>query len=492
MEPAEGVNAGAAEQGQHTASDRPWEGLEGRDRYAAAVRAAQTGDKAAFEALVKDLAPLVWHVARGAGLDRPQAEDVVQTVWLALVRHLHRLTEPRALASWLITTTRREATRVRQQRATEAGSEALDEAAELLVDESPQPEERFLRDEQNRRLSWAFQRLTRREQEVLRLTTFPGRPEYREAALALGMPVGSIGPTRGRALNKLRRLYEEMGGDPGARYVPLSRPLSPTAARAELWLWRLGTELVMPVYTSKETLRTELGTDRPWVEVNADRLADLLAVTRADRFVTDRSPATVRATPETVPVDRHRVPMIGSPHLPAPEPVSERDALVAELQGLLRNARPPAGPVTEPWALAYQELGELRITPTEIEFDGERASWDKVTEVRLRQISDYVNADALRLQVDTPALREAVLTVVIAAGGARVPAEIEYVDHRARRKSLHAGAVTALFLTDPAVRESVLATARANDVPIHAPAGDEAAVRRGLEAELASLRADER
>src|SRR5690242_12598402 len=81
---------------------KPWAELEGRDRHAACMLAARDGDKEAFDALIADLAPLVWHVARGSGLDRTSAEDVVQTVWLALLRHLHRLTEPRALAGWLI------------------------------------------------------------------------------------------------------------------------------------------------------------------------------------------------------------------------------------------------------------------------------------------------------------------------------------------------------------------------------------------------------
>src|SRR3954469_9391605 len=91
---------------------KPWEGLEGRDRHAACMIAAQAGDRTAFDILVAELSPLVWHVARSNGLERTSAEDVVQTGWLALLRHLDRLPEPRALAGWLITTPRREAQRV--------------------------------------------------------------------------------------------------------------------------------------------------------------------------------------------------------------------------------------------------------------------------------------------------------------------------------------------------------------------------------------------
>src|ERR671930_2166657 len=99
----------------------PWAGLEGRDRHAACLMAARSGDRAALDVLVAELTPLVWHVARGNGLDRSTAEDVVQTVWLALLRHLERLSEPRALVSWLITTTRREAARTRRRGSAEVG-----------------------------------------------------------------------------------------------------------------------------------------------------------------------------------------------------------------------------------------------------------------------------------------------------------------------------------------------------------------------------------
>lgn len=190
---------------------KPWAELEGRDRHAACMLAARDGDKEAFDALIADLAPLVWHVARGSGLDRTSAEDVVQTVWLALLRHLHRLTEPRALAGWLITTTRREANRV-QHRAT-GHVELSPEVAEQTPTADPSPEHEVLRTERDRALWSAFHKLSQRCQELLRLTVLAGRAEYRAVAEALHMPHGSIGPTRGRCLNNLRSLYN---GDSGS------------------------------------------------------------------------------------------------------------------------------------------------------------------------------------------------------------------------------------------------------------------------------------
>jgi RNA polymerase sigma factor (sigma-70 family) len=190
---------------------KPWEGLEGRDRHAACMIAAQAGDRTAFDILVAELSPLVWHVARSNGLERTSAEDVVQTVWLALLRHLDRLSEPRALAGWLITTTRREAQRVAHR----AGGqiELSTEVAEQLPTTDPSPEHEVLRDERDRQLWSAFHKLSQRCQELLRLTVLAGRAEYRAVAEALHMPHGSIGPTRGRCLNTLRAFYN---GDSGS------------------------------------------------------------------------------------------------------------------------------------------------------------------------------------------------------------------------------------------------------------------------------------
>jgi RNA polymerase sigma factor (sigma-70 family) len=185
---------------------RPWDHLEGRDRHAACMRAAQDGDKEAFDALIADLAPLVWHVARSSGLDRATAEDVVQTVWLALLGHLHRLTEPRALAGWLITATRREANRVRHRAAGHV--ELSPEMAERTAAHEMSSEHEVLLSERDRALWAAFHKLSQRCQELLRLTVLAGRAEYRAVAEALHMPHGSIGPTRTRCLDNLRSFYQ--------------------------------------------------------------------------------------------------------------------------------------------------------------------------------------------------------------------------------------------------------------------------------------------
>ncbi|MBM7813566.1 RNA polymerase sigma factor [Saccharothrix algeriensis] len=182
----------------------------GPERHAALLTAARTGDRGALDRLVAELTPLVWHVARGNGLDRSTAEDVVQTVWLSLLRHLDRIAEPRALAGWLIVTTRREAHRAWRE-ANGRAALSTDSAADV-PDTRWLPETEALRDDRDRRLWRAFAALPRRCQELLRLTVLAGRAEYRAVAEALSMPRGSIGPTRGRCLTALRTRLEREGG----------------------------------------------------------------------------------------------------------------------------------------------------------------------------------------------------------------------------------------------------------------------------------------
>jgi RNA polymerase sigma factor (sigma-70 family) len=190
-------------------ADIDWTQLTGRERNSACLVAARRGDRAAFTALVSDLTPLVWHVARSNGLSRAEGEDVTQTVWLALLRHIDRLADPRALAAWLITTARREAIHVRRQADRTRGVELGDAGAERLPAPGPSPEDEVLRSDRNRTLWTMFSQLSPRCQEMLRLTVLAGRAEYRAVAEALHMPVGGIGPTRGRCLKKLRELYEQ-------------------------------------------------------------------------------------------------------------------------------------------------------------------------------------------------------------------------------------------------------------------------------------------
>jgi RNA polymerase sigma factor (sigma-70 family) len=175
-------------------------------RLAACLERARAGDRAALDEVVRELNPLLWHVARAQGLGTEEAADVVQTSWLELLRRLDGIRSPQALTAWLVTTTRREAWRVRERsrRQAPAGAATLDATA----DPDPEPPERLLAGERDRALWRHFRRLSPRCRELLRIVAQVDRPDYTRVAEALGMPRGSIGPTRGRCLAKLRAMLE--------------------------------------------------------------------------------------------------------------------------------------------------------------------------------------------------------------------------------------------------------------------------------------------
>jgi RNA polymerase sigma factor (sigma-70 family) len=167
------------------------------------LQRARLGERDALDEVVRELNPLLWHVARAQGLGLDEAADVVQTTWLALLRRLDEIRSPQALVVWLVTTARREAWRVRGR----ARRQVADGAAlESLPDPGPQPGERLLADERDRALWRHFQRLPERCRALLRVVAHVDRPDYARVSEALGMPVGSIGPTRGRCLAKLREM----------------------------------------------------------------------------------------------------------------------------------------------------------------------------------------------------------------------------------------------------------------------------------------------
>lgn len=173
-------------------------------RLRACVERARDGERGALDEVVRELNPLLWHVARAQGLGVEEAADVVQTTWLELIRRLHEIRSPQALTGWLVTTTRREAWHVRERsRRRESDTTAVLEAA---PDPGPEPHERLLSDERDRVLWRHFQRLSERCRALLRVVAEVDRPDYSVVAEALAMPRGSIGPTRGRCLAKLREM----------------------------------------------------------------------------------------------------------------------------------------------------------------------------------------------------------------------------------------------------------------------------------------------
>lgn len=192
------------------------------------VAAAARGEQQAWNALIDRYLPLVRSVLRAYRLTERDAEDVSQTVWLRLVEHLDSLREPRALPKWLMTTTKHEALRLIRANGKELpvdpledptieGADHVDVAADLI------------RAERHQALRDGLAELAPTDRELLVLLVADPPLSYAEISAMLGMPIGSIGPTRGRCLQRLRvtsamgayltadRTTEDMGGDRDGR-----------------------------------------------------------------------------------------------------------------------------------------------------------------------------------------------------------------------------------------------------------------------------------
>lgn len=173
------------------------------ERLAAYLERARAGDNAALQEIAREMTPLLWHIARTEGLPAGQVPDVVQTVWLELLRRMREIRSPQALTAWLTTTTRREAWRVQRRSRRHAD---VDADLETLPDPAPAATDQIVTRERNQVLMDHFRNLSQRCQALLRIVAEVDRPDYDVVAKALGMPKGSIGPTRGRCLARLREM----------------------------------------------------------------------------------------------------------------------------------------------------------------------------------------------------------------------------------------------------------------------------------------------
>ncbi|MFV0374319.1 RNA polymerase sigma factor [Microbacterium sp.] len=179
------------------------------ERAADSFQQWHDGDSRAMDALVRLLSPVLWHVVRAYGLDAASAEDVVQTTWLTLVRRHDSIADPRAVSGWLMTTARREAWRVAKLQRRAAPVESEDLEPHLPAAESA--EGAATGHDRDSRLWRAVHTLDERCRRLLRVIAFEERPDYARLAADLSMPVGSIGPTRGRCLGKLRAALRGAG-----------------------------------------------------------------------------------------------------------------------------------------------------------------------------------------------------------------------------------------------------------------------------------------
>jgi RNA polymerase sigma factor (sigma-70 family) len=186
------------------AASSPSTGLE------ALLQAASDGDETAWGTIVDRFSGLVWATARAHRLSSADAADVTQTTWLRLVENLDRIKDPERLGAWLATTARHECLRLIRRR----GRELPTHEPDLFEAPVEDPlDRRLLTSERDGLLRRAFATLGERCQALLRLLAAPVPPSYAEIGAALDMPVGAIGPTRARCLEKLRRSPELVNAD---------------------------------------------------------------------------------------------------------------------------------------------------------------------------------------------------------------------------------------------------------------------------------------
>jgi RNA polymerase sigma factor (sigma-70 family) len=182
----------------------PEQGVGGTDVAWLVQRAAQ-GDWSAWERLVDQYAKLIWAMTRDFKLAESDAADVAQATWLRLLEHIDRLKHPARVGSWLATTARHEC--LRSLAARKKVMLVHDDAEfEGVAAHEPDIDERLLAEERAQTVREALARLPWRWQRLLELLMTDPPVSYADISDELGLPVGSIGPTRGRCLARLRVL----------------------------------------------------------------------------------------------------------------------------------------------------------------------------------------------------------------------------------------------------------------------------------------------
>lgn len=184
--------------------------MERSNQLSSLLEAAAAGDQAAWGQLVDQFNGLLWAIARTHRLGHADAADVVQVTWMRLVEHLGRIRDPEHLGAWLATTARRECLRVLRMAGRAQPVEEPPESPEPQEAESA-PELAALAAERDALLRRAMGQLSPRCQRLLGVLMATHRPSYAEVSEALDLPIGSIGPTRGRCLDCLRRHAARLG-----------------------------------------------------------------------------------------------------------------------------------------------------------------------------------------------------------------------------------------------------------------------------------------
>ncbi|HYB87920.1 MAG TPA: sigma-70 family RNA polymerase sigma factor [Streptosporangiaceae bacterium] len=178
--------------------------IHGDPPVADLVTRARRGDQRAWDTLVGRYAPLVFAICRKHRLSDADASDVAQTVWLHLVQQLDKIRDPAALPGWLATTTRHACFRALHEARRPQAAGYMVDAEDIPDQQSGLAEDELLVAERHAALREAFADLPPASQQLIALLIADPPVPYTEISAKLGIPIGSIGPTRARCLDKLR------------------------------------------------------------------------------------------------------------------------------------------------------------------------------------------------------------------------------------------------------------------------------------------------
>ncbi|HEY5245414.1 MAG TPA: sigma-70 family RNA polymerase sigma factor [Acidimicrobiales bacterium] len=175
------------------------------------VAAAAAGDSQAWNVLTNRFGGMIMAVARSCRLNDADVGEVHQMTWLRLVENIGRIEQPERIGAWLATTAKRESLRiVRSKARVTFDHEGLLQRPDVdakPLDAGP------IAEESSDAVRRAFALLPAHCQRLLGLLAGDNPPSYKEISKTLSMPIGSIGPTRGRCLEHLRRIMEELGAE---------------------------------------------------------------------------------------------------------------------------------------------------------------------------------------------------------------------------------------------------------------------------------------
>jgi len=175
------------------------------------LKAASEGDQEAWNVITDRFTNLLWAVARSYRLSTDDAGDVVQNTWLRLLENVTTIHHPEALPGWLATTARREALGVLRRHGRDVLARTDDQMTDVADPLAAELDVALLEDERDAQLWASVDQLSERCQHLLKALMAVDRPVYSEVSAAFDMPIGSIGPTRMRCLEHLRRLMAESG-----------------------------------------------------------------------------------------------------------------------------------------------------------------------------------------------------------------------------------------------------------------------------------------